>query len=222
MGPQMTRPVIFWGATGQARALREAIEGTGLELVALFDNNPDVVPPFPDVPLFIGTSGFETWRSIAPANTAVIVAIAGARGRDRLQVQRWLESRDLEALTIIHRTAFVARGSAIGKGSQIMAHARVCVDAVLGESCILNTGANVDHECILGDGVHVSSSAVLAGLVRVGECSMIGVGAVVLPRITIGRDVVVGAGAVVTRDVPDGVIVAGTPARVFRKNDDAP
>ncbi|MFL6245866.1 MAG: NeuD/PglB/VioB family sugar acetyltransferase [Thermoanaerobaculia bacterium] len=218
----MSRPVIFWGATGQARVLREAIDGTDLELVALFDNNPAVVSPFVDVPLFIGTSGFESWHATAPAATGAVVAIAGARGRDRLSVQRWLESQALEPLTVVHRTAFVARNATIGKGSQVLAHAKVCVDAVLGEACILNTGASVDHECVLGDGVHVSAGAVLAGLVRVGDCSLIAVGATVLPRITIGRDVVVGAGAVVTRDVPDGVIVVGSPARVLRKNDDAP
>lgn len=42
----------------------------------------------------------------------------------------------------------------------------------------------------------------------------IGAGAVLLPGVTIGRGALVGAGAVVVRDVPDGKVVVGNPARV--------
>jgi acetyltransferase-like isoleucine patch superfamily enzyme len=40
----------------------------------------------------------------------------------------------------------------------------------------------------------------------------IGANAVILPGVRIGRHSVVAAGSVVTRDVPSGVLVAGTPA----------
>ena len=50
-----------------------------------------------------------------------------------------------------------------------------------------------------------------------GEFTLIGTGAAVLPRIRIGSDVVIGAGAVVTRDVPDGMLCYGNPARIVRK-----
>ncbi|KQO62788.1 acyltransferase [Curtobacterium sp. Leaf261] len=43
--------------------------------------------------------------------------------------------------------------------------------------------------------------------------AFVGMGAIVLPGVTIGRGSVVGAGSVVTKDVPDGVVVAGNPAR---------
>jgi acetyltransferase-like isoleucine patch superfamily enzyme len=52
--------------------------------------------------------------------------------------------------------------------------------------------------------------------VTVGDDTLIGIGAIVLPRIRIGRHVIVGAGAVVTRDVPDGKVVYGNPARIQR------
>lgn len=51
--------------------------------------------------------------------------------------------------------------------------------------------------------------------VRIGQDCFIGGGAVVLPGVTIGDKVVVGAGAVVDRDVADGCLVAGNPARVL-------
>jgi UDP-2-acetamido-3-amino-2,3-dideoxy-glucuronate N-acetyltransferase len=45
----------------------------------------------------------------------------------------------------------------------------------------------------------------------------LGANATILPGITIGRNAMVGAGAVVTRDVPDGAVVVGNPARIVRK-----
>ncbi|MHA2052194.1 MAG: acyltransferase [Candidatus Hodarchaeales archaeon] len=45
----------------------------------------------------------------------------------------------------------------------------------------------------------------------------IGSSATILAGVTIGEDAIVGAGAVVTKDVPASSIVAGNPAKVFRK-----
>ncbi len=47
----------------------------------------------------------------------------------------------------------------------------------------------------------------------------VGVGAILLPGVTVGECAVVGAGAVVTEDVPPYTIVAGSPAKVVRKFD---
>lgn len=52
--------------------------------------------------------------------------------------------------------------------------------------------------------------------VKIGCNVWIGGGAIILPGVTIGDDAIIGAGAVVTRDVADGVTVAGNPARPVR------
>lgn len=49
----------------------------------------------------------------------------------------------------------------------------------------------------------------------------IGAGAIITDGVRVGRNAVVGAGAVVTRDVPDGAVVVGIPARVVRTLEDA-
>lgn len=53
--------------------------------------------------------------------------------------------------------------------------------------------------------------------VTLGDNVWVGAGVNILPGVTIGSDAVIGAGAVVLKDVPDGVLVAGNPARVIRK-----
>jgi maltose O-acetyltransferase len=49
--------------------------------------------------------------------------------------------------------------------------------------------------------------------VSIGRNVWIGAGAIILPGTSIGDDAVIGAGSVVTRDVPDGAIAVGNPAR---------
>lgn len=51
----------------------------------------------------------------------------------------------------------------------------------------------------------------------IGPGAKIGANATVLPGVRIGADALIGAGAVVTRDVPDGVVVVGNPARVVKR-----
>ncbi|MCI0541033.1 MAG: acetyltransferase [Verrucomicrobiales bacterium] len=211
----MLKPIIFWGATGQAKVLRELVERIGYRLVATFDNNPQTTSPFPDIPLFHGETGFGKWREQSgTAPLAGLAAIGGARGRDRCEIQRFLIEQGIEAVTVMHPSSFVAANASLGKGSQVLAQAAICVEVRTGEACIVNTRASIDHECVLGDGVHIGPGATLSGGVTVGDFTLVGAGAVVLPRIRIGRDAIVGAGAVVTCDVPDGKVVYGNPARI--------
>jgi sugar O-acyltransferase (sialic acid O-acetyltransferase NeuD family) len=215
------RDIVFWGATGQARVLREYIGPLGFRLVALFDDTPDLRSPFPNVPLHCGRDGFEAWLAgIAdPGQIACLVAIGGEHGVPRMRIQGYLVDKGLEAIVAVHPTAYVARGTHLGAGSQVLAHAVVAVDAQLGRACIVNTAATIDHEARIGDGVHIAGGAHLAGIVTIDDFAMVGTGASVLPRIRIGEGAVVGAGAVVIRDVEPWSVVAGNPAGVVGRRE---
>ena len=75
---------------------------------------------------------------------------------------------------------------------------------------------------LIGPKVTVGHGAVMESC-RIGEGTLIGMKAVVLPKAEIGRECLVAAGAVVLEDsaIPDRSLVAGVPGRVRRKFEEA-
>ena len=51
------------------------------------------------------------------------------------------------------------------------------------------------------------------GRISIGNDVFVGMNSIIMPGVTIQSRVVVGAGSVVTKDVPEGTVVAGNPAR---------
>ncbi|WP_126455402.1 acetyltransferase [Sulfuriflexus mobilis] len=210
----MTKLFVIWGCAGHAKVLVSLIKSQGGQVVAFFDNN-EVSSILPDVPIYFGEAGFNTWLSKSQGllNVTGLVAIGGHRGSDRIEIQHMFRSAGLKLEPLIHPNAFVCNTTTIGEGSQVLAQAVVAADSRLGDACIINHKASVDHECVLGDGVHLAPGATVCGCVTIGDNVMIGAGSVVLPRLKIGPGSIIGAGAVVTKDVPDGLIIVGNPGR---------
>jgi len=67
---------------------------------------------------------------------------------------------------------------------------------------------------------HESPLAESFAPISVGDNSFIGQKAILMPGVRIGTGCVIGAGAVVTKDVPDGCVAAGVPARILCRTED--
>jgi acetyltransferase-like isoleucine patch superfamily enzyme len=130
-------------------------------------------------------------------------------------------------------------GCTIGAGTRIGPFVEIQSGVVIGERCKIQshtficTGVTIEDEVFVGHGVMfvndknpraVNDRGELAGpedwkmvstLVRRGVS--IGSNATILGDLIIGEGALVGAGAVVTKDVRQGAVVAGSPAREIER-----
>ena len=120
----------------------------------------------------------------------------------------------------IHGNPFVHQRARIQIPWNVTLHDRSCLGdrANLYSLAAIEIGARavIAQEAYLCTGTHDFEDPAFPlriGDIRVGEEAFVGARAFVLPGIIIGRRAAVGACAVVTRDVADGTIVAGNPAR---------
>lgn len=126
--------------------------------------------------------------------------------------------RDQWHNALVHKSASVSLQNQIGLGTVVMPLAVINEAYAIGNHCIINTAAVVEHDCVIKDFVHISPNVTLSGGVVIDEGTHVGAGSVVIPGIKIGKWCTIGAGTVVIRDIPDYAVVVGNPGRIIKYN----
>jgi len=136
-----------------------------------------------------------------------------------------VEEATMEEESDVGPFGHLRKGAHLGKGAHMGNFGEV-------KNAHLGPGAKMGHFSYLGDATVEAGANIGAGTVTcnydgerkhqttIGANAFIGSGTMLVAPVKIGEGAKTGAGSVVTRDVPDGSVALGVPARV-RANPDA-
>lgn len=126
----------------------------------------------------------------------------------------------------------IGKGSALHIGTRFYNPANITIgeDSIIGEGAVLDgrdkvmIGNHVDlaTEVMIYNAQHDVSDPSFKAIhapVIIQDYVFIGPRAIILPGVTIKKGAIVGAGAVVTKDVEEGAIVGGVPAKQIGQRD---
>jgi acetyltransferase-like isoleucine patch superfamily enzyme len=150
----------------------------------------------------------------------------------------------IDNTAIVSKTAKIGAGTKIWAFVQVGDHAKIGKNCIIGNGAyidrnvvvgnnvkihnkaLLYNGLVVEDNCFIGPGACFTNDKYptpnttrsLKGICwRLKEGAVVGANVTVLADINIGKNARVGAGSVVTKNVPDGAVVCGNPARILRE-----
>lgn len=211
----MKPELVIWGASGHARVVADIVRLQGrYTLVGFLD---DVHPERQGMPFCDATilGGQEQLEGLLREGVRTILFGFG-NVEARLRLSDLVKGMGFQLATAIHPAAVVASDVKIGSGTVIKAGAVIDPGVTLGENVIVGASVTIAHESSVATGVRISAGAQLGGSSHVEKGAWVGIGAIIKDRVKVGAFSLVGAGSVVVRNIPDGVVARGVPARVVR------
>jgi len=204
--------LVIIGAGGHGQVVADAALAAGFEVLGFLDDESLLFGK-----QFLGVNVLGRIEMIRDMDVSCVVAIGDNRRRQ--QVVDLLGFPAQRYAAVIHPRATVSPYAEVLPGAMVLAGAIVGPQAVVGRHSIINHASSIDHHDIVGAFVHVAPGCHAGGNVHIGDGAFLGVGVSVVPGITVGKWATVGAGSAVLRDVSEGMVVVGVPARELRKGE---
>ena len=109
-------------------------------------------------------------------------------------------------------------------GDNVRIGSYTCIDRGNLKDTEIQDGVKIDnlvhiaHNVRIGKNTIVVAGSVICGSVEIGNNCFIGANCTIKEHIKIGNNVTIGMGSVVTKDIPDGSLAYGNPAKIKEKN----
>ena len=208
--------IVIVGASGHARVIVDILEKESKYLIAGFVDSGRTVGE-----RIIGYEvlGMETdipHLAIIHKIAGFIIAIGDNNVRALVAEKILKILPHAQFISAIHPHSIIGKEVYIGAGSVVMAGAVINPCSTIGNFCIVNTKASLDHDSAMGDFSSLAPGVTTGGNCYIGEFSAIGIGATIKHGVTIGAHSVIGGAAMVMQDVQAFTVNYGVPSKKVR------
>tara|TARA_Y100000996_G_scaffold399476_1_gene368543 strand:- start:204 stop:836 length:633 start_codon:yes stop_codon:yes gene_type:complete len=207
----MSREIILIGAGGHARSITESVLSNGFSIKYYVDNNKSGQNLF----------GYPVKKNLLidrDKKVNILIAIGNNYKREKIYKSITNKYKNLIFPNIVDSSIKISKFSKIGKGNMIMVNSFIGANTRIGDFCLINNNASIDHDCKIKRFSSLAPSVVIGGNVDIGLRVEIGIGTIIKNNIKIKNDSIIGASSYVNKDIVKSGIYYGNPAKFIRNN----
>lgn len=157
-------------------------------------------------------------KKFSPVEIEFCIAIGEPSIRKLLYEK--LDLSGMRLTTLIHPEVSIPESTSIGPGTIICKYVSITCDIIIGKNVYIHPMVCIGHDAVIGNNTIISSFADVAGDCNIGDCTFLAINVILKQGTKIGNNTIVGMASVVYKDIPDGVIALGNPARPMKNNED--
>jgi sugar O-acyltransferase (sialic acid O-acetyltransferase NeuD family) len=187
---------VLLGAGSHAVSVIDLLESAGgYDIQGLLDNRLAAGENFHGYQV---VGPFDSLSAHIASDTGVLVSVGqiGSPGIRAELYGRLVES-GAKILTPVSPHAYASPRATLGAGTAVFHGAVVNANAIVGDNCIINSMALVEHDATIGHHTHVATGARINGGVSLGDRCFVGSGAIIFQGCRIPSDSIIPGGTIV-------------------------
>lgn len=209
---------IIIGAGKYGEVYLSYLRESGVEIIGFLDDDDEVrTKLYGGLPVIGKTDSLPYLKE-----QFGVEAIYCPLGNNQLRVKFLQRAKDLGYKTpnYIHPSVTLSPNIKMGEGVYILLGSNIMPFTEIEDFVMISMNVNVAHHNLLKQGTFLSTGCNFGASIVAEEGTYCGIASTIMTGISrLGKDCLVGAGAVVVRDVPDGAVVAGVPAKILKYKD---
>lgn len=206
---------VIIGAGKYGEVYLSFLKESGINVVGFLDDDPKVADSqFGGLPVLGPISILSTLKE-----KYGITSVYCPLGNNKLRVKFLQQATSLgyDTPCYIHPSVIISPNVEIGKGVYILLGTQVMPYTKIEDFVMISMNVSIAHHNILRTGTFLSTGCNFGASIVAEENSYCGIGSTVMTGLhRLGKDCLIGAGAVVIKDVPDGAVMAGVPAKIIK------
>lgn len=147
-----------------------------------------------------------------------VIAVGEPALRETLY--RKVKAHNIKIATLIHPGVYIDETTLIGEGAVICENATITCNVSIGDNSYIQPHTIIGHDIKIGRHTVIGAGVQIGGANMIGDRVYMGFLSGTKEKLSIGNDTICSAGAIVFRDLPEGVIAVGNPARIMKNNED--
>ena len=219
----MTEKVVIIGGKGTAVVIAEQIYdaherfGMDIEVLGFAFDDPAYTDGINGWPVLCGTrEAYDMFKH----DESVKFVYALYRSdilKERIALRDSLNIPIDRFLSFVHPSAYIAKSAQLGKANIILANCAINCNVIMGNYNTMQTGSLIGHDTHIGNNNFIAAHTCIGSNLKIGNGNFTGLNCSIKNFVVMGDYNLIGMASNVVKDVSDGNILIGNPAKPLVK-----